>query len=190
MCFAGYLFFLSNGIVFGFKKPLSFFPFSAIESISYTSVLQRTFNLVIEDVDGEGNNSRETEFSMLDQADFAGIDDYVKRHGLNDTSMAAQRRAKEYNVNKEIKKADANGEAAPTNEAGVVDDDGQTELQKAEQQLQDEEDELEEDYEASGGESDGEGEYSEEEDGNGEGYEEGEEGGVEEAEYDEEEGDE
>ena len=95
---------------------------------------------------------------MLDQEDFAGIDTYIKKHGLNDASMAAQRRAKAYNVNKEKK---AEGEEA-TNGA-TEDEDGQTELQKAEQQLQDEEDELEEDYEVSGGESEGEGEESEEE---------------------------
>ncbi|KAF2771326.1 Rtt106-domain-containing protein [Teratosphaeria nubilosa] len=154
----GYLFFLENGLVFGFKKPIAFFPFSAIESISYTSVLQRTFNLVISTQDAAGNSGKEDEFSMLDQADFAGIDEYVKRHGLNDASMAAARRAKAYNVNKE-KKGEANGEAS----TGTGDE--QSELQKAEQELQDAEDEEEEDYEASGGESEGEGEYSSDEDG-------------------------
>jgi hypothetical protein len=102
---------------------------------------------------------------MLDQEDFGGIDTYVKRHSLNDASMAAARRAKAYNVNKP--KAEVNGEAAA---AGGVDEDGRTEIEKAEQQLQDEEDEEEEDYEASGGESDGEGEESDEEE---EEYEEG-----------------
>lgn len=141
--------------MFGFKKPLAFFPFSSIESISYTSVLQRTFNLVIAAQDTDDSEVKEVEFSMLDQADFAGIDEYIKRHGLNDASMAAERRAKAYNVNKE-KKADANSDDAD----GA---DGQTELQKAEQELQDEEDELEEDYEESGSESDSEGDYSDDE---------------------------
>lgn len=160
----GYLFLLSNGVVFGFKKPLSFFPFSVIESVSYTSVLQRTFNLVISATEGDSAEPKESEFSMIDQADFGGIDQYVKRHGLNDASMAADRRAKAYNVNKKV---EANG-------TGVADGEEGSELAKAEQALQDEEDELEEDYEASGGESDGEGEYSEEEGqedgGDGEGY--------------------
>ena len=110
-------------------------------------------------MEGEPVQVKEVEFSMLDQEDFAGIDAYVKRHGLNDASMAAQRRAKAYNVNRE-KKAETNGEAE-----GGLGEDGQTELQKAEQQLQDEEDEEEEDYQASGGESDGEGEYSEDDEG-------------------------
>ena len=159
----GYLFFLDNGILFGFKKPLAFFPFSAVESISYTSVLQRTFNLVIAYHDSTSPETeaepeiKEVEFSMLDQEDFAGIDSYVKRHGLNDASMAAERRAKAYNVNKP-KGGEVNGEVG-----GGVEEHG--ELQKAEQQLQDEEDEEEEDYEASGGESDGEGEEQEDEDG-------------------------
>ena len=165
----GYLFFLPTGIFFGFKKPLAFFPFASIESISYTSVLQRTFNLVItsQDPANPDAETKETEFSMLDQADFAGIDEYVKRHELNDASMAAQRRAKAYNVNKPKQEAGAEGEATEGGE------DGESELRKAEQAIQDAEDEEEEDYEASGGESDGEGEESEEDE-DGEGYEGGE----------------
>ncbi|KAI5359772.1 hypothetical protein Slin14017_G093330 [Septoria linicola] len=159
----GYLFFLPNGILFGFRKPLSFFPFSSVESISYTSVLQRTFNLVITATEGNSTDAKDVEFSMLDQADFAGIDEYVKRHGLNDASMAAERRAKAYNVNKE--KKDANGDTNGSADASGVGEDGLTELQRAEQELQDQEDEEEEDYVESGGESDGEGEDSDEEDG-------------------------
>ncbi|KAI7220485.1 Rtt106-domain-containing protein [Hortaea werneckii] len=163
----GYLWFLSTGILFGFKKPITFFPFTSIDSISYTSVLQRTFNLVVAARDDPPPHqtdeapepeAKEIEFSMLDQQDFAGIDEYVKRHGLNDASMAAQRRAKMYNVNKE-KKGDGEegGEGSGTGEGE------ESELQKAEQQLQDDEDEEEEDYVASGGESEGEGESSDEE---------------------------
>ncbi|KAK5138294.1 hypothetical protein LTR08_003355 [Meristemomyces frigidus] len=151
----GYLFLLENGIVFGFKKPLAYFAFSSVESISYTSILQRTFNLVIAARDSDEAEVKEVEYSMIDQVDFAGIEEYIRRHGLNDASMAADRRAKAYDVNKK-KKGEANGDA----DAGGEEADGATELQKAEQQLQDEEDEEEEDYEASGGESDGEGEYS------------------------------
>jgi len=106
------------------------------------------------------SEAKEIEFSMIDQADFAGIDEYVKRHALNDASMAAQRQAKAYNVNKERKAA---AEGDPQQDASMQD--GQSELQKAEQQLQDEEDELEEDYEVSGSESEGEGESSGEEEG-------------------------
>ncbi|KAK0849643.1 hypothetical protein LTR03_005061 [Friedmanniomyces endolithicus] len=176
----GYLFLLPNGIVSGFRKPLAFFPFATIEAISYTSVLQRTFNLVITSREPptaaaaaaaqEGNESetKDVEFSMIDQADFAGIDGYVKRHGLNDASMAGERRAKAYNVNKVRKEGSVSGAAEVGGGVGG-EGDGLTELQRAELQLQDAEDEEEEDYVESGGESDGEGE----EDSEGEDAEEG-----------------
>jgi hypothetical protein len=134
-----------------------------VESISYTSVLQRTFNLVITATEGgDGAEAKDVEFSMIDQADFGGIDEYVKRHGLNDASMAADRRAKAYNVNKD--KKEANGAADGAADGGAAGDDGLTELQRAEQQLQDQEDDEEEDYVESGGETDGSGEDSDEED--------------------------
>jgi hypothetical protein len=114
---------------------------------------------------------------MLDQADFPGIDGYVKRHGLNDASLGETRRAQVYNVNK------PRGAQAEANAEGVPGSQGQngteSELQKAEMLLQDEEDEDEEDYVdegyddddgssddeeyAEGEEAEGEGEYDEEE---------------------------
>lgn len=104
----------------------------------------------------------EVEFSMLDQADFAGIDEYIKRHNLNDASMAEERRAKKLNINGKPKVEDTNAE---TTNGAEVGDDEMTELQKAEQQLEDEEDEEEEDYDpGSEGESEGEGSSEEEED--------------------------
>lgn len=122
-------------------------PFSSITSISYTSVLQRTFNLnvVASTTSSDGTvKEEEIEFSMLDQADFAGIDEYIKKHGLNDASLAAGRRAKKYGVNdpkvKEVDGTPANGDANGDEEM----EDGETELQKAERLLQDEEDEEEE----------------------------------------------
>ncbi|KAG9773822.1 Histone chaperone [Exophiala dermatitidis] len=180
----GFLFFLENGIFFGFKKPLAFFAFDDIVSISYTSVLQRTFNLNVAygpSSSGEAATTipngdedvQEIEFSMLDQADFPGIDAYVKRHGLQDASLAESRRA----AAAAAKKAAGGGVAGSTG-GGVntatsgVDDDGEedgedtrTELEKAQQQLEDEEDELEEDYDpGSEGESDGSGGSSESDD--------------------------
>ncbi|THW73146.1 Rtt106-domain-containing protein [Aureobasidium pullulans] len=159
----GYLFFLSVGIVWAFKKPLALFTFENIESISYTSVLQRTFNIVITTMpDPITGDKQDIEFSMLDQADFAGIDEYVKRHDLNDASMAAERQAKKLNINPKPKTEGAE-EGAP-NAEGADDDDEMTELQKAEQALQDQEDEEEEDYDpGSDGESEGSGSDSEEE---------------------------
>ena len=80
-----------------------FFAFANITSVSYTSVLQRTFNMVIAtppptDPDNSAPAAPEAEpveheFSMIDQEDFSGIDAYVKRHRLHDASMAEARRA-------------------------------------------------------------------------------------------------
>ena len=82
---------------------------------------------------------------MLDQQDFAGINEYVQKHGLQDASLAADRRAKKLNVNKVGGKKE--------NGAVVEEDD---------------------DFDpGSEGESEGSGSDSEDEDGEGGGYEEG-----------------
>ncbi len=168
----GYLFFLPNGILWAFKKPLLFLPNERIAAVSYTSVLQRTFNLAVEidtTVPGEEESKEEYEFAMLDQEDFGGIDTFVKRHGLQDKSMAEQRKAKRLNINA-VK--DENGNIIGTAES--------TELEKAateaEQAAADEEDEDEEDYDpGSEGESEGSGSSSEEDDSDaGDGGQEGE----------------
>jgi hypothetical protein len=178
----GYLFFLPTGILWGFKKPLLFLPHERIAAVSYTSVLQRTFNLSVEvDVTVPGTDDEATEefeFSMLDQEDFAGIDEFVKRHGLQDKSMAEQRKAKRLNVN--VVK-DEEGNVIGIAEAG--------ELEKAAGELEQaevDEDEEEEDYDpGSEGDSEGSGDSSEEEDEEEDGA-----GGEEVEEGDEEDGDE
>lgn len=160
----GYLFFLPSGILWGFKKPLLFLPHERIAAVSYTSVLQRTFNLSVEvDVSEKGGEEtqEEFEFSMLDQEDFAGIDGFVKRHGLQDKSMAEQRKAKRLNVN--VVK-DGDGNVVGNAEAGEL----EKAAMEAEQEAVDEEDEEEEDYDpGSEGESEGEGLSSEEEEDDG-----------------------
>lgn len=174
----GYLFFLPNGILWGFKKPLLFIPLDRIVAISYTSVLQRTFNMVVEidvshapDLGHPGADAdaktEELEFGMIDQEDYAGIDEtYVRRHGLNNRSMAEGRKAKRQ-LRENAKGGNMVGPAADdtTNGAAVQDDD-MAELERAEQILEeDEEDEEEEDYDpGSEGDSEGEGESSSEED--------------------------
>jgi hypothetical protein len=148
----GYLFFLATGIFFGFKKPLAFFPFEAINSISYTSVLQRTFNLNIAVQLPDQAESKEHEFSMIDQADFVGIDTYIKQHGLQDASLAESRKAKRLHLN---------GVKKGSEEAAVEGGEQQSELQKAQQDIEDAEDEEEEDYDpGSDGFSDGSGDSS------------------------------
>ncbi|KAI3323901.1 Rtt106-domain-containing protein [Xylariaceae sp. AK1471] len=168
----GYLFFLENGILWGFKKPLMFLPLDKIAAISYTSVLQRTFNMVVEVYTGEGGGDEEAteeiEFAMLDQEDYNGINEnYVTRHKLQDRSLADQRKAKrELAENLKGKKGTREGEPG---EDGGVGEDGMTELERAqleaEQQLQDEEDEDEEDYDpGSEGDSEGSGLSSDDDD--------------------------
>lgn len=99
---------------------------------------------------------------MIDQADHAGIDAYVKRHGLQDASLAEARRAKKYNVN-----AEKGGQ-----DTGEGEMEQESELQKVQRELEDQEDEEEEDYDpGSEGDSDGSESSSEEEDGEGEGFE-------------------
>lgn len=117
-------------------------------------MLQRTFNLIIIVRTAADAQEQEIEFSMLDQADFAGIDAYLKNHQLQDSSMAEARRAKQYKVN------GAKGDAA-----GGDENDARTEIQKAEEELEDEEDELEEDYDpGSDGESEGSGSSEDDDD--------------------------
>lgn len=181
----GYLFFLPNGILWGFKKPLLFIPLDRIVAISYTSVLQRTFNMVVEidvshgpeigqqqpvqpfDPDAEANKTEEIEFGMIDQEDYQGIDEtYVRRHGLNNRSMAEGRKAKRQ-LRENAKGGNmVDGTATNGAAAGEGQDDDMAELERAEQLLEeDEEDEEEEDYDpGSEGESEGEGDSSSEED--------------------------
>lgn len=109
---------------------------------------------------------------MLDQSDFAGIDEYIKRHGLNDASMAKVRRAEKFHVNraKDADQVDDGREGGDRvkSETGEDDEGSETELQKAERQLQDQEDEEEEDYDPG---SEGESEDEEGRDGNASGQE-------------------
>ncbi|KAJ5774564.1 hypothetical protein N7457_009460 [Penicillium paradoxum] len=153
----GYLFLLSTGILFAFKKPLLFFSFATVDSVSYTSVLQRTFNLNVmaRPANGSEEDIQEFEFSMIDQDNFSGIDTYIKRHGLQDASLAEARRAKVYNVNK-------TGEDAAVPADGAAED--ESELQKAQRELEDQEDEEEEDYDPGSDDSEGSGSSSEDDD--------------------------
>ncbi|PSR92061.1 hypothetical protein BD289DRAFT_197255 [Coniella lustricola] len=192
----GYLFFLPNGILWGYKKPLLFIPLDRLVSFSYTNILQRTFNILLEiDIshapgfpDQQGQmpppahlrqepgtaaddgvlKTEEIEFDMIDQDDYSVIDElYVRRHGLNNKSLAAGRRAKRQlkenakGVAGDNSAATANGQQYPGGE-----EENMAELERAEQLLEeDEEDEEEEDYDpGSEGESEGEGSSSEEED--------------------------
>ncbi len=97
---------------------------------------------------GEGEIT-EFEFSMIDQEDYAGIDAYVKRHGLHDASMAEVRRAKAARKGQEM-----NGDVKDA-EAEVV---KKEEEEERDGEDDEEEDEEGEDYDpGSEGESEGSG---------------------------------
>lgn len=103
------------------------------------------------------DEAQEFEFSMIDQADFSGIDSYIKTHGLQDASLAEARRAKRYNVN--------GAKTEEENAAAVEGEAEESELQKAQRELEDQEDEDEEDYDpGSDSDSDGSGSSSDEDD--------------------------
>ncbi|KAJ4265368.1 hypothetical protein NW762_004656 [Fusarium torreyae] len=162
----GYLFFLETGILWGFKKPLMFIPLNRIAATSYTNILQRTFNIAIEVFAGEGDATEEVEFSMIDQEDYGGIDDYIKKHRLQDRSMAEQRKAKLELAENRGPKKNGEGEdgAAADGQAGDISELAKAQLE-AEQELQDEEDEDEEDYDpGSDADTDGSGESSDDDD--------------------------
>ncbi|KFA54388.1 hypothetical protein S40293_04312 [Stachybotrys chartarum IBT 40293] len=188
----GYLFFLENGIFWGFKKPLIFIPLDRIVAVSYTNILQFTFNIVVEVLTGEGDATEEFEFGMLDQQDYGGIDGYIKDNRLQDRSMAEQRKGKLQLAENKVSKKSANGEdAAGATANDEATGDGLSELQRAEveaeQLLQDDEDEDEEDYDpGSEGDSEGSGDSSDGDDDDDDDDEEGDEDGDEDAEGDEE----
>lgn len=100
----GFLYFLESGILYGFRKPVLFFPLSTVREVTFTNILQRTFNLVVsteDNVEGE-------EFGMIDQAVFAGIQGYTAKHQIQDASLSEQRKAKK--VGKANQEPDETGE--------------------------------------------------------------------------------
>lgn len=97
----GYLYFLPNHVIFGFKKPIFIFNSKDIESITYTSITRLTFNINL-DVNVNGITEK-YEFSMIDQKEFENIDKYVKTKDVRDNSMADEHKAqKQLKNNTEI----------------------------------------------------------------------------------------
>ncbi|EWC45718.1 hypothetical protein DRE_05055 [Drechslerella stenobrocha 248] len=88
----GFLFFLKDAIIWGFKKPMYCFLFESVESSSYSNITQRTFSLTIRTLEHYGG--KEIEFSMIDQAEHPAIDDYLRRNQLKDASLTEARRAR------------------------------------------------------------------------------------------------
>ncbi|ORX58185.1 hypothetical protein DM01DRAFT_1333850, partial [Hesseltinella vesiculosa] len=105
----GFLYFLPLGILFGFKKPTLFIPTRAIAATVITSVTQRTFDLKVclaPDAQPLGapaaalasylqDNKLQLPFSMIEQPEYGGIDQYIKKLGINDQSMTEETKAPE-----------------------------------------------------------------------------------------------
>ncbi|QLQ79415.1 hypothetical protein HG537_0C00620 [Torulaspora globosa] len=85
----GTLYFLPDHLIFGFKKPILLFKSVDIEAITYSSITRLTFNVTLICKD-----EQKFEFSMIDQNEFAKIDEYVKRKQVKDKSMSAELKAK------------------------------------------------------------------------------------------------
>lgn len=96
----GTLYFLPEYVIFGFKKPILVFESSNIESITYSSITRLTFNVTLITKEDEGYGNK-FEFSMIDQTEYAKIDDYVKMKQVKDKSMSEELKAKTMNKNKE-----------------------------------------------------------------------------------------
>lgn len=88
----GYLFFLENNLIFGFKKPILIFESKNIETITYTSITRLTFNLVLHIRNSNGEVETH-EFSMIDQKDYEPIDIYKRNQQFNDKSMTEELKA-------------------------------------------------------------------------------------------------
>ncbi|SMN19786.1 similar to Saccharomyces cerevisiae YNL206C RTT106 Histone chaperone, involved in regulation of chromatin structure in both transcribed and silenced chromosomal regions [Maudiozyma saulgeensis] len=85
----GTLYFLPDHILFGFKKPILLFQSTDIASITYSSITRLTFNMTL-----ITNDEQKFEFSMIDQAEYATIDEYVKVKQVTDKSMSEELKAK------------------------------------------------------------------------------------------------
>ncbi|AOA64030.1 Histone chaperone [Komagataella phaffii CBS 7435] len=95
----GFLYFLEDQILFGFKKPILLFEKSQIESINYSSVTRLTFSITLSYK--EADKTAKIEFSMIDQAEFDKIDNYVKAKGFTDKSLTEELKAKSNMKNNE-----------------------------------------------------------------------------------------
>ncbi|KAL1924941.1 uncharacterized protein VTP21DRAFT_4595 [Calcarisporiella thermophila] len=92
----GYLFFLPQGLFFGFRKPVLLIRPEDIASKSYHGVTARTFNLTIqlhEDRRALGSptgSDIQLEFEMIEQAEFENVDRYLTKH--EDASLSEKLR--------------------------------------------------------------------------------------------------
>ncbi|KAI7874313.1 Rtt106-domain-containing protein [Lichtheimia hyalospora FSU 10163] len=94
----GCLYFLPQGILYGFKKPAIFFPLDSISSTYFCNIMQHTFNLVLVLKEnhsplGSAISDKTIEFSLIEQSEYTGIDSYIQACGINDSSMSEEKMA-------------------------------------------------------------------------------------------------
>ncbi|EDK37552.2 hypothetical protein PGUG_01650 [Meyerozyma guilliermondii ATCC 6260] len=151
-------------IIFGFRKPILLFRANSVKRISYSNITRLTFNVSVTVHNDTRPDGEETiEFSMLDQAYFQILDDFVKRQGINDDSFNEALREKQKadpNVKAETDAEDAEApdsddeEEDGTYQAGVESDSDNE--KKEEDGEENSEDEDSEDGEESEDSEDGE----------------------------------
>ncbi|KAL0080863.1 hypothetical protein J3Q64DRAFT_1681506 [Phycomyces blakesleeanus] len=101
----GSLFFLPEGVLYGFKKPTFIIPVKSISSIVVSTITQHTFDLSLilkkgANVSGVKNKDEKEqtttiEFSMIERSEYDGIDEYIKRSKIHDKSMSEETKAPE-----------------------------------------------------------------------------------------------
>ncbi|KAJ5736759.1 Histone chaperone [Penicillium malachiteum] len=166
----GYLFFLSTGVLFAFKKPLLFFPTDRIASFAIPQVVSRSFTLILRTKPRNGTEEGQTEFefTMIHVEEDPKIRKYFERWvrevKFDQKDVEKEHRAKEQIANgtKKGKKRNASSNA----KADAKEE--ESELQKAFRDYENQEDDDEsdeEDYDPGNeGESEGSGPSSDEED--------------------------
>ncbi|KAI5968555.1 RTT106 [Candida margitis] len=108
-------------LIFAFKKPILVFKLSRVLRASYTSITKHTFSLNV-DVLNDRDEERQLEFSMVDQAYFQIIDNFIRLHGISDDSFNDSNKEKE--TGKPSTGGGASGDAnAVTGSAAAGDDD-------------------------------------------------------------------
>ena len=108
----GTLYFLPDHILFGFKKPILVFQSTDIASITYSSITRLTFNMTL-----ITNDDEKFEFSMIDQSEYAKIDEYVKMKQVIDKSMSEELKAKKLKSSQQNGNTDDNEDKSALKDA-------------------------------------------------------------------------
>ncbi len=85
----GYLFFLSVGLVWGFKKPMLFLPVTEILHINFSGIFGKTFNLTVgckrstcDEKTAQAMSDLSIEFSVIDIVNHDAVNDYIAKYRL------------------------------------------------------------------------------------------------------------